>query len=53
MDNKTQEQIAIGASVTANCAPCFKFHFAKAREEGAYNDDIQEAARVGRMRHYG
>lgn len=49
MDKKTQELIAIGASVTANCVPCFKFHFAKAREEGANDDEIREAIRVGRM----
>jgi AhpD family alkylhydroperoxidase len=49
MDKKSQELIAIGASVTANCVPCFKFHFAIAREEGASDDDIREAVRVGRM----
>ena len=49
MDKKIQELIAVGASVTANCVPCFKFHFAKARKEGATDDDIREAVRVGRM----
>jgi len=49
MDNKTKELIAIGAAVTANCVPCFKFHFAKAREEEANDDEIREAVRVGRM----
>jgi AhpD family alkylhydroperoxidase len=49
MDKKTQELIAIGAAVTANCVPCFKFHFAKAREELASDDEIREAVRVGRM----
>jgi len=49
MDKKIQELIAIGASVTANCVPCFKFHFAKAREEGASDDEIRETVRVGRM----
>ena len=49
MDKKTQELIAIGAAVTANCVPCFKFHFAKAREEDASDDEIREAVRVGRM----
>ena len=43
MDNKTKELIAIGAAVTANCVPCFKFHFAKAREEEANDDEIREA----------
>jgi AhpD family alkylhydroperoxidase len=49
MDKKIQELIAVGASVTANCVPCFKFHFAKSREEGASDNDIREAVRVGRM----
>jgi len=49
MDNKTKELIAIGAAVTANCVPCFKFHFAKALEENASHDEIREAVRVGRM----
>jgi AhpD family alkylhydroperoxidase len=49
VDKKTQELIAIGASVTANCVPCFKFHFAKAHEENASDDEIREAVRVGRM----
>ena len=41
MDKKIQELIAVGASVTANCVPCFKFHFAKARKEGATDDEIK------------
>ena len=49
MDKMTQELIAIGAAVTANCVPCFKFHFSKAREEEASEDEIREAIRVGRM----
>jgi AhpD family alkylhydroperoxidase len=49
VDKKTQELIAIGAAVTANCVPCFKFHFSKAREEDAIDDEIREAIRVGRM----
>ena len=49
MDNKTKELIAIGASVTGNCIPCFEFHSAKAREEGASDEEIREAVCVGRM----
>jgi AhpD family alkylhydroperoxidase len=49
MDKKTQELIAIGAAVTANCVPCFKFHFSKVREEDASDEEIREAIRVGRM----
>jgi AhpD family alkylhydroperoxidase len=49
MDTKTKELIAIGASVTANCVPCLKYHFAKARKAGTSDDEIREAIAVGRM----
>ena len=49
MDTKMKELIAIGASVTANCVPCLKFHFAKAQEAGASGDEVREAVQVGRM----
>ena len=49
MDTKMKELIAIGASVTANCVPCLKFHFEKAQEVGASGDEVREAVRVGRM----
>ncbi|MCP5005407.1 MAG: carboxymuconolactone decarboxylase family protein [Planctomycetes bacterium] len=49
MDSKTKELIAIGASVTANCVPCLKFHLSKARENGARDRDIADAVRVGRI----
>jgi len=43
MDDKIKELIAIGASVTANCQPCIKYHVSKARENGASEQDIEEA----------
>ena len=49
MDSRTEELIAIGASVTANCVPCLKFHISKAREVGASDSDLAEAVRVGRL----
>jgi AhpD family alkylhydroperoxidase len=49
MDSKIKELIAVGASVTANCIPCFKFHYKKAREAGAADEDIKKAVNVGRM----
>ncbi len=49
MDTKIKELIAIGASVTANCVPCLKFHLSKARENGATDCDIADAVRVGRI----
>ena len=49
MDTKTKELIAIGASVTANCVPCLKYHFTQATETGANEDEIRSAVAVGRM----
>lgn len=49
MDNRTKELIAVGASLTANCQPCLKYHVSKAREHGAAEDDIAEAIEVARM----
>jgi AhpD family alkylhydroperoxidase len=47
MDNKTKELIAIGASVTAHCQPCLKYHVGKAKEMGIDDQEIREAASVG------
>lgn len=48
MDIKVKELIAIGASVTANCQSCLKYHAGKALENGANENDIQEAISVGK-----
>jgi len=49
MDIKIKELIAIGASVTANCKPCIEYHVAKARENGANDQEIAEAIEVAKM----
>jgi len=49
METRTKELIAIGASVTANCVPCLRFHLQQARKAGATPDEIQKAVGVGRM----
>ena len=49
MDNRTQELIAIGASIAANCQPCLEYHLDKARENGAEEEEINEAIAVGRI----
>lgn len=35
--------IAIGAAIAANCEPCFKFHFDKARKLGVTDADMRRA----------
>lgn len=49
MDIRTEELIAIGASVTANCQPCLSYHVSKAKENGATEAEISEAIAVGKM----
>lgn len=49
MDKNVKELIAIGASITANCQPCIKYHVSKARKMGIEQAEIQEAISVGKM----
>jgi AhpD family alkylhydroperoxidase len=49
LDNRTTELIAVGASVTANCLPCLEYHAGKAAECGVDEEEISQAAEVGRM----
>lgn len=49
MDVKIKELIAIGASVSANCHPCVKYHVDQARELALDEDEIQQAINVGKM----
>jgi arsenite methyltransferase len=44
---RLKELIAIGASVTAHCQPCLKYHVAKAKELGIDDHEIRQAANVG------
>lgn len=49
LDEKTIELIAVGASITAGCQPCLRYHADKARQLGAGDGEIAEAIAVGRM----
>ena len=49
MDDQTKELIAVGASVTANCQPCLKYHVQEAQKFGANDETIREAIEVGQM----
>jgi AhpD family alkylhydroperoxidase len=39
-----QELVAIGAAIAANCEPCFRHHFDKARKLGVSKEDMRRAA---------
>ena len=47
-DEKIQELIALGSSVSANCHPCVKCHLTKAREMNIDEDEIRQAVDVGK-----
>jgi AhpD family alkylhydroperoxidase len=49
IDPKIKELIAIGASVSANCHPCVKYHVNKAHEMEIDEKEIQQAIEVGKM----
>ena len=49
LDANIKELIAIGASVSANCQPCVKYHVGKAREMKIDETEIQQAVKVGQM----
>ena len=49
IDEKIKELIAIGASISANCHPCIKFHTEKAREMKIDEAEIKQAIEVGKM----
>jgi len=49
LDEKIKELIAIGASISANCHPCIKYHTAKARDMKIDEAEIRQAIEVGKM----
>ena len=49
LDERIKELIAVGASVSANCHPCVKYHTAKARDMKIDEADIRQAIDVGKM----
>jgi AhpD family alkylhydroperoxidase len=48
-DNRTKRLIAVGASVTANCQPCLRYHSEKALKDGANTEEITEAIRIAQQ----
>lgn len=49
MNETTRKLIAVGASLTANCKQCLKYHTGKAREHGATEREISEAVEIAAM----
>jgi AhpD family alkylhydroperoxidase len=49
IDENVKELVAIGASISANCTPCIKYHVAKAREMEIDEGEIRRAVEIGQM----
>jgi AhpD family alkylhydroperoxidase len=47
MKKKLEELIALGASVSAHCFPCFEYHLKQARKLGLSDKEIHQAVRAG------
>jgi AhpD family alkylhydroperoxidase len=46
---QVQELVAIGAAIAANCEPCFRYHFDKARKLGVSKEDMARAVGTAQM----
>ncbi len=46
MDEKTSLLICLGASIAANCVPCFEHYHKKASEAGLASEEILEAVQL-------
>jgi AhpD family alkylhydroperoxidase len=46
---QVQELVALGAAIAANCEPCFRYHFDKARKLGVSKDDMARAVATAQM----
>jgi AhpD family alkylhydroperoxidase len=49
LEVRIKELVAIGASVTANCQPCLRYHVDKAAEDGVDSLEIAEAIQIGKL----
>jgi 4-carboxymuconolactone decarboxylase len=47
MNKKTEELIALGASVSAHCLPCIDYHLKQAKKLSISDKEIHNAVRVG------
>jgi hypothetical protein len=47
MDERTKILISLGASVAANCVPCFEHYLGKTEAAGLTPEEIREATDIG------
>lgn len=48
LNTKIMELIAIGASLTANCQPCIKYHLKAAKDLGVTEEEIEEVLKLAK-----
>lgn len=46
MDKKTEMLVSLGASMAANCMPCFNYYYQQAQELGLDQADILRAMEI-------
>jgi len=49
LNEKVKELVAVGASITANCQPCLRYHVEKALASGAESGEVTAAIEVGKQ----
>lgn len=47
LDVRTEELIAIGAALAANCEPCLRYHVRRGAEAGCAPEAMRRAAEIG------
>ena len=48
LDKQTRELVAIGASVAANCLPCFRYHYKKIKKLDVLDEEIDEVIEMAK-----
>ena len=46
LDTKSEELIAIGAAMGANCEPCLRYHVRQATEAGCTQEELRRAVAI-------
>ncbi|MBI4241692.1 MAG: carboxymuconolactone decarboxylase family protein [Candidatus Rokubacteria bacterium] len=46
LDTKSEELIAIGAALAANCEPCLRYHVRRGAEAGCTQDEMRRAIHI-------
>jgi AhpD family alkylhydroperoxidase len=53
MDDKTRNLISLGASIAANCVPCFEHYYQLAGKNGISNAEVEEVVKIAEKVKHG